>query len=300
MAKVLIAGCGYVGAALGQRLLRNGNTVWGLRRQTGELPRGIRPITADLGNVADLRKQIPGGLDYVFYTAGAASFSDAAYEAAYVTGLRNLVQVLEETRQRPRRVLFTSSSGVYAQDGGEWVDEESPACPVRFSGQRLLEGEDVLRGSEFPTVVVRLGGIYGPGRTRLLDQVREGTARCIEGRDIYLNLIHRDDCAGILHHLMLLGSPEPLYLAVDCEPVGRNELLRWLAAEYGAPEPPVVSVDPETEPQRGGNRRFRNTRLTASGYRFQFPTFRDGFKRGIGVRPGFGTVVSIPEGGGAI
>ncbi|MBP8131508.1 MAG: SDR family oxidoreductase [Candidatus Hydrogenedentes bacterium] len=276
MLRVLIAGCGYVGCALGERLARDGHEVWGLRRDVSRLPAGIRPFRADLSAPASLAR-LPGRFDHVFYTAGAASFSDEAYRSAYVDGLRNVIDALQAARQAPRRFFFTSSTGVYAQDAGEWLDEASPAAPRWFSGLRLIEGESLLREAGFPATVVRLGGIYGPGRARLIDQVRDGTARRTAGRTPYLNLIHRDDCAGVLCHLMSLDAPEPLYLAVDNEPVERNVLLCWVAERLGLPCPPFAGEERVSEPQRGGSRRFRNGLLASSGYRFVFPAYREGY-----------------------
>ena len=200
---VLIAGCGYIGTALGARLAANGYTVWGLRRQARELPPGLHPVEADLTLPESLRA-LPRGIDVVFYTAAAHGRTDAAYRAVYVDGVGHLLEALQQQHQRPRRIFFTSSTGVYAQCHGAWVDESSSAEPMYFSGRRLLEGEALLRESPFPATVVRLAGIYGPGRSRLIDSVRQGTAGCPAGEPIYLNLIHRDDCVGALYHLMRL------------------------------------------------------------------------------------------------
>ncbi len=175
-------------------------------------------------------------------------------------------------------MLFTSSTGVYHQDDGGWYDETSPLSPTRFSGQRLLEGETVFRQGPFPAVVVRLGGIYGPGRTRLIDQVAAGRAHCVQGQTKYLNLIHRDDCAGVLRHLMNVPTPEDCYVAVDNEPVEKCTLLRWVAQALGRPEPPVVPPEEAEASPRGGNRRLSNARLRATGYEFIHPTFREGYQ----------------------
>lgn len=274
---ILIAGCGYVGGELARRLVLESHAVWGLRRNTAALPGGVRPFTADLRAPETLRA-FPARFDFVFYTAGSGDFSDEAYRAAYVEGPRNLLRALADDAQPVRRIFFTSSTGVYHQDGGAWCDEDTPVSPPRFSGARLLEGERTFQEGPFPATVLRLGGIYGPGRTRLIDQVRQGTARCVEGRTVYLNLIHRDDCAGVLRHVMGLDAPAPCYVAVDEEPVERCALLCWIAAQLGLPEPPAVSADEAGEPQRGGNRRLSNARLRASGYAFAFPTFREGYR----------------------
>ncbi len=276
MARVLIAGCGDVGSAFGSRLALEGYAVWGLRRCPEGLPSGIQALPADLTRRETLRA-LPAGLDFVFYTAGADGASDEAYCAAYVEGLRNLLEALQIQNQRPQRVFFTSSTAVYAQSSGEWVDEGSPTDPVHFSGRRLLEAERLLLGGRFPATVLRLAGIYGPRRARLIDSVRQGTAVCTNGPAVYMNLISRDDCAGALYHLMRLREPDPLYLGVDHEPVERNGLLGWLAAQLGV-RPPRVAAAAESQTSRSrSNKRCLNVKLVASGYQFRFPTFREGF-----------------------
>jgi nucleoside-diphosphate-sugar epimerase len=173
-------------------------------------------------------------------------------------------------------LIFTSSTGVYAQDGGEWVDESSPAEPRHFSGRRMLEGERLLRGSRFESTVVRLAGIYGPGRCRLIERVRSGQAS-IPPSAVYANRIHRDDCAAVLHHLMRLERAAPLYVAADEEPAETAEVLRWLAARLRVPEPPIDREAGATRYGRSSNKRVRSTGLRTSVYRFLFPTFREGY-----------------------
>jgi nucleoside-diphosphate-sugar epimerase len=276
MAHILIAGCGYVGIALGVRLAAEGHAVWGLRRSAEGLPPSIRPVTGDLTAPETLR-HLPPGFDVIFYTAAPNGADDAAYRAIYVGGLRHLLEALECQRQSPRRVFFTSSTAVYAQSAGEWVDETSPAEPQHFTGNRLLEGEHLLWHGPFPATVLRLGGIYGPGRTRLIEHVRRGLAVCRDGPPVYTNRIHRDDCVGALRHLMLLPQPDPLYLGVDHEPADQCTMLRWLAAQLGT-SPPRLEAAPASDTRRHRtNKRCCNAKLVASGYVFRYPTFRDGY-----------------------
>lgn len=276
MAHILIAGCGYVGTALGERLAAEGHLVWGLRRHTEVLPPSIAPVRADL-TVPETLGVLPPALEYVFYTAAASANEDRAYRAIYVDGLRNLLTAMESQGHQPRRVFFTSSTAVYAQGSGEWVDETSPTQPGYFSGLRLLEGERLLLGSLVPATVLRFGGIYGPGRARLIETVRQGLAVSPNGPPVYTNRIHRDDCVGALRHLMTLPEPDRLYLGVDHEPTEESEVLQWLAAQLGV-SPPTgkASSDPGMRRQRS-NKRCRNDKLAASGYVFRFPTFREGY-----------------------
>jgi len=277
MHRCLIAGCGYVGAALGALLSSEGHTVYGLRRRALRLPPGVEPFEADLGVPASLAR-LPGALDFVFYLASPGGADDALYRCAYVDGLRNLQEALVRQGQRPRRLLFASSTAVYGQHAGEWVDESSPAEPVDFRGRRLLEAEQLLARGPFPGVTVRFGGIYGPRRSGLVAQVRAGRAVLRPGAPHYTNRIHRDDCAGVLRHLMQLEAPEPVYLGVDCEPADEAAVLRWLAGALGAAEPRVAAAGERHGRERRASKRCRNDRLLASGYRFVHPTFREGYQ----------------------
>ena len=275
MARILIAGCGDVGIKLGLDLVHEGHKVWGLRRNPAALPAALKPVAADLTDMASLMA-LPARLDYVFYTAATDGFSEQSYRAAYLTGVHNLMTALQRSDQRPRRVLFTSSTSVYGQKQGEWVDEASPANPEGFSGRYLRQGEELLWHGPYPATVVRFGGIYGPGRTRLLDTLRSGTATCVEDPPTYTNRIHRDDCAGVLKHVMGLENPERLYLGVDDDPAPQCQVLRWLTAQLGVAGPRVVAAR-QSARARSSNKRCRNTRLRASGFRFRYPGYRDGY-----------------------
>jgi nucleoside-diphosphate-sugar epimerase len=209
--------------------------------------------------------------------AAAERTDDVSYQAVYVIGIRNLLDHLAKTNQPLKRFFFTSSTAVYAQTGGEWVDETSETSPGEFSGRRLLQGEQLLLRGPFAATVVRMAGIYGPGRTRLIDQVRRGEAVCPTGESRYTNRIHRDDCAGILRHLMSLSSPEALYLGTDDEPSDQSEVFRWLAKRLGTPSPPAGPIAAVAGGRSQSNKRCRNTRLLQSGYSCRYPTFREGY-----------------------
>jgi nucleoside-diphosphate-sugar epimerase len=275
MARILIAGCGDVGSRLGVNLAANGHTVWGLKRNTASLAPQIQPLPGDLARPDSLvlpREQ----LDYVFYTAAAGGYSEAQYRAAYVDGVANLLTALTAAGQQPRRVVLASSTSVYAQQRGEWVDEDSPAAAVGFSGACICEGEVLLQRGPYPATVIRFGGIYGPGRTtRLIDSLRSGTARCVRG--VYSNRIHSEDCARALQHLMALDNPEPLYLGVDDDPALLCEVLNWLAGRLGVPGPQVDEHRDAVEKRQRSNKRCRNARLRASGFEFLYPGYRQGY-----------------------
>ncbi|HEV7667478.1 MAG TPA: SDR family oxidoreductase [Thermoanaerobaculia bacterium] len=270
MRRVLIAGCGYVGRALGIQLAAEAE-VWGLRRSAGTTGQetGIRPIAADLTDPATLR-DLPIDLDGVVYAASAGGSTPEAYEAAYVRGLENLLAVVA-----PRRLIFVSSTAVYGDRRGAWTDEDSPTEPDHFSGRLLLEAEKIALGGPSPAVVLRLGGIYGPGRERLIREVAEGRATR-PAEPLFTNRIHREDAAGAIAHLLALERPEAVYLGVDSKPADLGAIYSWIAARLGRPEPATALATGEGRLARG-SKRCSNARLVASGYRFAYPTFREGY-----------------------
>lgn len=273
-----------MGVSLGEMLVKDGHEVWGIRRDPSGLPSEIQPISADLGRV-DTLTDIPERVDYAVYAAAPklAGQTDAraAYRAIFIDGLGNFTRVLRELAESPRRIFFTSSTSVYHQHRGEWVDEDSPTHPVGFAGEILLLAERLAWASSFPATVVRFGGIYGPGRTRLIDHVRSGEALLPTGGPRYINRVHRDDAAGILRHLIALdaeqGALERLYLGVDCEPALEADVLVWLSERLGVGPPRDAAPSSPQPRRRAGSKRGRNTRLLESGYTFRYPTFREGY-----------------------
>lgn len=272
--RILIAGCGYVGSALGLLLAREGHTVFGLRRNVAALPAGITPVRADLSEPLPL-DVLPDDLDAVVCAASPGGSSDGAYRAAYVDGPRCLISSLGG--QSIGRLVLVSSTGVYGQKNGEWVDEASPTEPNGVSGRRLLEGENLVLDGPFPATVLRLGGIYGPGRTGMIERAL-GSPLPEDGPPQYTNRIHRDDCAGALRHLLLTAAdPDPVYLGVDHEPADRRTIAEWLTAHAGQNPPASPEGDrPKARPGRT-NKRCSNELLLRSGYEFRYPTFREGF-----------------------
>ena len=275
--RVLISGCGYVGSALGLLLAADGHTVFGLRRNTAALPAGITPVRADLSTPLP-PKALPPNFDAVVCAASPGGSSDEAYRTAYVDGPRNLISALGG--QDIERFVLVSSTGVYGQRNGEWVDEGSPTEPASASGRRLLEGEALVLGGPFPAAVLRLGGIYGPGRTGMIERALRNPPPQ-DALPQYTNRIHRDDCAAALRHLLLLliPDPEPIYLGVDHEPADRRTVAEWLTSHLGEdlPEnPSTPGAEPRDRPGRT-NKRCSNKLLLDSGYKFRYPTFREGF-----------------------
>lgn len=271
MERVLIIGCGDVGSRVGARLVERGAAVWGMRRSSAALPSGVQRVQADVTDPASL-ETMPRDLTAVVYAVSAGAFDDEAYRQAYVEGPRHVTSILRARGERPRFVMV-SSTGVYGDHGGGWVDESTETAPSTFSAHRLVEGETTLLESGLPASVLRFGGIYGRDRMLFVDSLRRGTADCVETPPEWINLIHADDGAAAAVHVLGLEEPETVYLVVDSEPVARCELLRWVAERVGASPPQIVA----SRPRRRGNKRCSNARLLASGFQPDYPTFREGF-----------------------
>ena len=289
MARVVIAGCGDVGTALGLTLNERGHDVVGVRRSAERVPASLHPRALDLTDRASIERDLPGA-DIAVYSVAAGSRDRDAYRRAYADGVAALLDVLENRPEPPEHVFFVSSTSVYGERGGAWIDESSPAEPGGFSGACLVAGERRMLESPIPATVVRFAGIYGPGRGWLIERARAG-ARCTDSPPKYTNRIHRDDCAGVLAHLVNRAvDREPLddrYIGVDDEPAAECEVLDWLAARLGAPPPKRIAASDSTA--GGSGKRCSNARLRGTGYRFRYPTFRDGYAAvlaGDGVRYG--------------
>ncbi|NWD05476.1 SDR family oxidoreductase [Pseudomonas gingeri] len=272
---VLIAGCGDVGSRLATRLLAQGWQVHGLRRSISRLPEGVLGVAGDL-----FAEQRPAGwpsdpLDYLVYCAAATDHDEAGYRAAYVDGLQHVLDWLKQSGQQPRRLLFVSSSSVYVQQQGEWVDETSPAEAEGYSGRLMLEAERLALDSGIPASRVRLTGIYGPGREWLLTQVRRGYRVAVEP-PLYGNRIHVDDAAGLL--AFLLGADragkalEDCYIGVDDAPAPLAEVVGWLREYLG-----VTEWDAEASVRRTGSKRCSNARARALGWVPEYASYREGY-----------------------
>jgi nucleoside-diphosphate-sugar epimerase len=292
---VLLAGCGDLGTEAGLRFAAAGHRVVGWRRSPGKLPTAIEGAAVDL--TSGELPPVPADTTAVVVAIAADSPTEEAYRAAYVDGLARVLDAVATSGEPVRRVLFVSSTAVYGDADGGWVDETTTPTPGGFSGRIIREAEDLLytrlRGTGVTPVVLRLGGIYGPGRTRLIDQVRSGNATApAESR--FTNRIHRDDAAAAIVHLCtMVAEPAPVYLGVDNEPAELGEVLRFLARELGLPEPgPTEPASGAAgagggEPSRGGNKRVSNALLRGTGFEFEYPSFREGYRAilaGVGER----------------
>jgi nucleoside-diphosphate-sugar epimerase len=289
--RVLIAGFGYVGTSLGAELARRGHEVFGLRRS-------VPPVSEDTAGVTclqgDLTKPetlvaLPNQYDWVINCAAPGGGSPNDYQRLYLMGNAHLITWLRTAP--PRKFIYTSSTGVYRQNDGSVITEESPVAPsnVLVAAEQLL-----LRAhaeQNFPTIILRVAGITGPGRGHWLKQFLSGEATLEGDGHRFLNMIQRDDVVGAIIAALERGAPGTIYNAVDDEPVSQRDLFAWLADRLKHPMPPSASVTPETERKRGAtNKRVSNAKLKhALGYQFIYPTFREAFNAELtrlGIAPG--------------
>ena len=273
--KILLAGCGDIGqrTALKFAQLPSGHQCFGLKRNPQNLPASITPIAGNMTDVEQLTSILNQQFDVVIVTLTPQSFTEQAYRDSYVAGAEALAAAIEETQSRPKLVLWVSSTSVYGNNQGAWVDETTPTNPVSFSGQLLLQAEQTIGRLPCAYSIVRFSGIYGSGRTRMLDQIKAGKGRPAQPEQ-WSNRIHSDDCAGVLAHLVELfdrgETLESIYLGTDKEPVTQHDMRRWMASQM------QVQLTEEIVVQNA-IRRCSNRRLLESGYEFIYPGYREGY-----------------------
>ena len=287
--RVAILGCGYVGLELARQL--SDHEVVGVRRSEAGLAAveatGAEAVRADVTDPAALER-IPDADALVFAASSGGRGAEAA-ERVYVDGLQTAIEAFGARESPPERLVYTSSTGVYGDHDGGWVDEATPLDPTTAKTEVLAEAERLARevAPEYGIdgAVARFAGLYGPDRYRL-ERYLEGPVT--EG---YLNMIQRGDAAGVVR-FMLESTDEELLLAVDDEPADKWAFADWLADACGVERPPkrTKAERLEDDLSAAARRRVRtskrcsNDRLRALGYEFRYPTYREGYRPAVEAR----------------
>ncbi len=275
MANILIVGCGSIGTALAQELKALGHQVTGLKRHPPKVNvDGINYFSADITEAESL-EGLATNFEQIFFIVTSDSRDEQGYRAIYETGLNNLIKHFTDSGCSPAWLLV-SSTGVYGQSQGEWVDENSIAEPKQATTQWIRHAERRLTDLDQRNIVVRFAGIYGPGRESLLRMAKQCPA--IQKQPSYFtNRIHQDDCIGVLIFLLaqrLAGATlESYYLASDNDPAPLWDVISWLAEQLHC-QPPTAKVGVNFDM----NKRCSNKRLAALGYQFQYPDYKAGYQ----------------------
>jgi nucleoside-diphosphate-sugar epimerase len=277
----LIFGCGYIGLPVARELISRGHSCAAVTRSrergTQLASAGITPLIADVCDPASLASL--SAAKRVLWAVGYDRASPHSKEAVYVAGLGH---ALAAVKPHSPHVVYISSTSVWGFDDGRWVDETTPIHPTNEGGRICAAAEEMLQ-QHIPLenrTILRLAGIYGPGRLLAKAEALQKGEPLAGSGDAWLNLIHQTDAARLATRLLLEGGPE-VVLGVDHEPVRRTDYYSELARLIAAPPP---TFDESVTPKRGTgglNKRCRSTHTEHRDYRFA--SYREGLVNGLVV-----------------
>lgn len=280
--RVLIVGAGYVGLPLARRLAELGHEVWAVRRTPGPAAElegtSVRLAEADVTRPETLRA-LPGPFDWVVNTVSSGEGGPEDYRKVYLGGTKNLLEWLAATP--PKKFVYTSSTSVYGQTDGAAVKETSPTEPASPTSQILVETEKALleaaQQSRFPAVILRVSGIYGPGRGHLLQKFLRNEAKIAGQGERIINMIHLDDLVEVIIAALKNGRPGEVYNATDDEPATQLLFYRFLSETLGKWMPPFAQEE-ESRKRGLSNKKVQNRKLKMElGCKLKYPTFRQGY-----------------------
>lgn len=263
------AGYGYSAAALAKRMIARGWRVKGTTSRDAK-----RAEMAALGveavswppNAEDME-----GATHLLVSAGPDADGDPT--------LRDARDVITNTRFD--WVGYLSTTGVYGNHDGGWVDEDTPLTPATRRGELRVKAEAQWRGLDAPLHIFRLAGIYGPGRGPF-SKIRNGTARRIEKPGQVFSRIHRDDIAAALEASIAAPNPVRAYNLCDDEAAPPQDVIAHAARLLGVEPPPLTPIDQvEMTPMAASfyaeSKRVSNKRLREElGVDLKHPTYREG------------------------
>ncbi len=281
----LVIGCGYLGARVARRWQTRGETVYATTRSTQRAEilsqRGLIPCVGDiLDDPPDIR--IPA-VRTVLLAVGYDRSSGATREQVYVQGLEHVLQRLP---RRVERLIYVSSTGVYGQTGGDWVDEDSPCEPIRPGGQACWQAEEQLR--QHPvwgprSVILRMAGLYGPGRIPRIKDLIQGRPLAASA-ETFLNLTHVEDASDAVLRAEAEDQRPAVYCIADGQPCLRREFYHELARLLAVPGPHFAPPEAGTSAweRAGTNKRVSSQRfLRRFGHSWRYPSFRDGLAASV-------------------
>ena len=278
--RVALIGCGDIGIALAQGLVLHDYRCLGLRRSPPAGTEGMQWLAADYTEVSDLQPMIEWEPDYLVITLKPAAYTEAGYQQGYVAGAQAIAKAISGCKLK--RVFYVSSTRVYGESDGGWVDETSPLATEGYAALALIAAEQTIAAAA-DTTLIRCAGIYD-GATFYRLRIERGLWSSSQPI-IYTNRIHRADCVGFLGHLIHLEQQgkalQPVYNAADNRPAPRHQLERWLADQLGLIPPNDASV-PAHSPE--SHKRVSNEALKASGYSLRYKSFEEGYAAELSKR----------------
>lgn len=266
---ILIVGTGYIGSNLAIHCKTMGWQVAGITRsiqKAAELNHvGIHPIIVNITQTDSLI-ELPKA-KYVVFCASPDKRKDKGYEEIYITGTNH---VLASLKTKPDRILYVSSSGVWPENNGNWVDESIPALPKHKRNTILLEAEFQIKRAPHPYTILRLGGIYGPDRNRI--QALAKSSWPTTDTDSYLNLIHRDDAVSAIFFLLQNETTNEIYAGVDDLPVKKSEFTKWLCEQLNLKDKTTINTSAIS------GKKVSNKKLKNKGFQFLYSSYQEGYK----------------------
>jgi nucleoside-diphosphate-sugar epimerase len=278
----LIIGCGYLGRRVAAFWHEQGHRVFATTRRiegaTELRALDYEPVVCDVLDPDSLRS-LPR-VHSVVYAIGLDRSSGQTMRDVYVRGLANVLDAMPA----PDRFIYVSSSSVYGQTAGEWVDESSATEPQEDSGKIVLEAEAMLRSRRPDAILLRFAGIYGPDRLLRSKSIRAGEP-IVGDAGKWLNLIHVEDGTHAILSAETLATPSGIYNICDDQPVRRRDFYTELAKLLTAPAPSFVLPWPsQAPPHEKGNRRISNRRMKEDLHvLLHYPHYRAGLKASVPV-----------------
>lgn len=270
---LLILGCGDIGVRVAGLLEGTGMAITGACRNPQSLPDTLNGIEVDYHNASSLECLEALAPDYLLLTLKPSGMSETGYRQGFPQTMARVLDGLGS--HRPALVIMVSSTRVYAEASGGWVDETSRLSSSGYAAPAIVAAENLLMQSAHNSCIVRFAGIYGNPEGRLLERIGRGEV-CAAEPVRYSNRIHRDDCAGFLVHLLGMDATAlaPVYTGVDDAPTPQYEVEQWLADQMGVEH----RVPSAARRQTAGHKRCKNDRLRASGYNLLYPGYRSGYR----------------------
>jgi len=273
---ILVAGCGWLGTAVAIRLLARGDRVTGVRTDPGRAealrPLGIAPLALDLADPA-AADRIPAGVEAILALQSARGGGESAYRQAYLSANATLLDAAR--RLGVKALVYSGSTGLFAQRDGSEVIETTPPAPAPGTGEVLAAAErQLLDAAAVPARVVRLSGLYGPGRAGLIARVRSGALALGPGDQAWMNFCHLDDAATAVLAVLDRGRDGGIYHATDARPMRRREVVLHVAGRLG-----LRALETAGGPEAGPDRRISGLRTRAElGLTLRWPSLVEGLE----------------------